>query len=415
MPKFSFRLALIFCVVFVCFTSGFADDAEYVGQFEPSLVVNKENLERVVFKGAESLRGKMNLSATAHLAAGKLYDPKTEKASLVALISEEDDEKPVVFVDFNGDLQFGDSEKFVLKREEADNPFLWIATINVPTQDKLFTAYQIFIRYFKTFKTDEMSDDDRLFQQSTEVFARGKVVMNGKDLLVQYTYSFADKKVNPQVEWLGVDGNGDGEIDMDSLSPEAARAKNETVVFRVGQNYVSTKKADLGKNQIVLRQNKPEDYKRLEVAVGSQFPDFQFTDFNGKKRNFSEFRGKYVLLDIWGVWCPACRKEFAYLRESYKRFQGRNFEILGLNTDDEYPTEQVKAFLQKNQMNWTQAEFSSIFDFLKKLRISSFPTTMLISPEGKILSMSRNDRDELDLRGKDLLKTLDEQLPKPGK
>ena len=411
MPKFSFRLALIFCVVFVCFTSVFADDVEYVGQFEPTLVANKENLEQVVFKNAESLKGKMNLSADAHLAAGKLYDPKTEKASLVALISEEDDEKPVVFVDFNGDLQFSDNEKFVLKKEEADNPFLWIATINVPTQDKLFTGYQIFIRYFKTFKNNEMSDDDRLFQQTTEVFARGKVNMNGKDLLVQYTYSFADKKVNPQVEWLGVDADGNGEIDMDSLSPEAARAKNETVVFRVGQNYVSTKKADLGKNQIILRQNKAEDYKRLEVAVGSQFPDFQFTDFKGKKRNFSEFRGKYVLLDIWGVWCPACRKEFAYLRKSYRRYQPRNFEILGLNTDDEFPLEQVKGFLAKNEMNWTQAEFSSILDFLKKLRISSFPTTMLISPEGKILSMSRNDRNELDLRGKDLLKTLDEQLP----
>jgi hypothetical protein len=36
----------------------------------------------------------------------------------------------------------------------------------------------------------------------------------------------------------------------------------------------------------------------------------------------------------------------------------------------------------------------------------------LISPEGKILSMSRQERDEPDLRGKDLLESLDKALPK---
>jgi thiol-disulfide isomerase/thioredoxin len=117
------------------------------------------------------------------------------------------------------------------------------------------------------------------------------------------------------------------------------------------------------------------------------------------------------LLDIWGVWCPACREELPYLRESYKRFQPRNFEIVSLNTDTAFTPDQVRDWLTKNGMTWTQAEFSSVLDFIKKMRISSFPTTMLISPEGKILSMSRNDRKELDLRGKYLLETLDKILP----
>jgi hypothetical protein len=64
-------------------------------------------------------------------------------------------------------------------------------------------------------------------------------------------------------------------------------------------------------------------------------------------------------------------------------------------------------------MNWTQAQFKSVLELIRQgFRIESFPTTFLISPEGKILSMSRSDRDELNLRGKDLLTTLDEILPK---
>jgi len=66
-------------------------------------------------------------------------------------------------------------------------------------------------------------------------------------------------------------------------------------------------------------------------------------------------------------------------------------------------------------MIWTQAKFESVVDFLRLgLRVSSFPTTFLIAPDGKILSMSRNERKEPDLRGADLLDSLDEVLPKSG-
>jgi peroxiredoxin len=410
MLKIKFNLALT--ALFLIFSlSALADDVEYTGQFESNLVANTEDTERVIFKLAQGIKGNVTFSETAHNTAGRLYNPQTGKYSVLSLLSEEEDEKPIIYVDVNSDNNFSDGEKFVMKREEPKNPYLWIATVNLPTQDKLFTNCQIFIRYFRSYKTDKMSDNDRLFQQSTEVFARGKVDMNGKPLLVQYGYDFAEKKINPQSGWLGVDGDGNGEIDMDRLSPEAAKADEENVVFRVGSNYVSTKKVDLNKNIIVLKPNKASDYKRLEVAVGADFPEFQFTDFKGKKRKFSEFRGKFVLIDIWGIWCPACRDELPYLRESYKRFQPRNLEIIGLNTDTDYSSDQIRDMLNKNGMNWTQAEFSGILDFIKKLRISSFPTTMLISPEGKILSMSRNDRKELDLRGKDLLETLDKILP----
>ncbi len=118
-----------------------------------------------------------------------------------------------------------------------------------------------------------------------------------------------------------------------------------------------------------------------------------------------------MLLDVWGFWCPPCRKEMPYLREAAKRFKSRNLVLVGLNTDP-VPFEQVKRLLEENNMMWTQAKFESVFDFLNiQLRVESFPTTFLITPEGKILSMSRHERGEPDLRGRDLLETLDETLP----
>ena len=75
-----------------------------------------------------------------------------------------------------------------------------------------------------------------------------------------------------------------------------------------------------------------------------------------------------------------------YLRDAAKRFAGRNLELVGLNTDVELPTEQVKKTLEDNGMNWTQAKLESVFDFLNvRLRIESFPTTFLISEMVKLL------------------------------
>jgi thiol-disulfide isomerase/thioredoxin len=409
--------ALRFAVIFLFLTaqtfSAVKGDAEYIGQFDSTLVANTERLERIVFKPVSSsdLKSAKPFSETAHITMNRLQNP-TGQAALVAILVEDEDEKPVIFVDLNADNSFGENEKIVFEQEEKDNSYLWKASVNLPVRDNFFTSSSVFLRFFKDFRTPKMTDGERLIQQSTEVFARGAVDVKGKKVLVQYAYSFENKKITPDKGWLGVDADENGDVDMDSLSPEAARADSETIVFRVGQTYLSTKKADVAKNQIVMREHQAKDYKRTEFNIGKELPDFSFVDLNGKKRKFSEFRGKYVLLDFWGFWCPPCREELPYLREAYKRFQTRNLEIVGMNTDD-YTPESIKKSLVENGMTWTQARadsFTELKDF--EFRIESFPTTFLIAPDGKILSMSRHDRGEPDLRGNDLLTTLDEILPK---
>lgn len=405
---------IVFCVL--CFaSSAFAGGAEYSGQFDKTLAPNVEQHERIILAldSGEMWKDLGKFGPDTHFTTGRFAHPMTGQYSIVAVLVEEDDEAPALFLDLNEDRKLTPDEKVVLKKEKDENPFLWIATVPLPVKNSFFTHAPIFLRYFKSVKVDKMADGDRLITQSTEVMARGSVDVKGRRVVVQYAIAPGEKKVNPQEGWLGVDIDGDGEIDMDNLSPEAAKADAESVVFRVGDTYISTKKADLSKNQIILREHDAKDYKRVELALGKPFPEFGFTDFDGKKRKISEFRGKYVLLDIWGFWCPPCRKELPYIREAHKRYQTRNLEIVGLNTDGDFTIDSMKKALNDNAMRWTNAKFDSVVDFLRvNLRINSFPTTFLISPEGKILSMSRQERDEPDLRGQDLLKTLDGILPK---
>ena len=395
--------------LFVFASSMFA--GEYTGQFDTTLVPNREKTERVVFKPSPADRWKDagSFDGQTHFTSARLIDPRTGEASLLALLVEVEDEDPIIFVDRDGDNKISTTEKVVL--EAPENPYLWEATVTLPVKSGLFTASPIFVQYFKSIKSDKMTDDERLVLQTSEVLARGTVDVGGKKVAVQYAL-VDSKKVNPRMGWLGLDSDGDGNVDMDNLSPEAAKADNESVIFRFGDMYLSTKKADVEKNQIVLRDHEAKEYKRLELAIGKEFPDFAFSDFDGKKRKFSEFRGKFVLLDIWGFWCPPCRKELPYIREASKRFADRNLVVVGLNTDEDFTVDSMKKALKDNGMTWTQARFDSVLELLRVgLRVNSFPTTFLISPDGKILSMSRSERKEPDLRGSDLLESLDEVLP----
>ncbi|CAN5435188.1 hypothetical protein BH10ACI3_BH10ACI3_23890 [soil metagenome] len=409
----NFHAPLAIAILMICSPAVFAGN-EYTGQFEPILIAFKEDTEQIILKSvsADKVKNSVTLPEGAHLAAARLIDPRTKNYSILALLVEERGETPVIYIDLDGDNSLAPEERYTLKPSENDNPYLWDVIAELKLKDGMFKTCPLYVQYFKSVKMDKMGPEDRLVQQSTEVMARGRVDVNGKKVLVQYAYNAGSKKVDPQAGLLGVDSDENGDVDMGKMSPESAKANEENVVFRVGSLYLSTKKVDVGKNQIVLTDREAKDYKRAEIYMNKEFPDFNFTDFDGKKHKFSEFRGKYVLLDIWGFWCGPCRRELPYIREASRRFEARGLAIVGLNTDEDYTIDSMKKGLKEAGMTWTQAQFTSVVGFLKDgLRVNSYPTTFLISPEGKVLSIGRTDRGEPDLRGRDLLESLDKILP----
>src|SRR5262249_39914881 len=147
--------------------------------------------------------------------------------------------------------------------EEHDG--IYRARVSLPINGSFFKNFPVEVQYWKNYRTDEMKEGERLVEQSTEAFAKGIVDIKGHKTLVQYGFNAKSKKINPTNGWVGVDSDGDGKIDMDPISPEAAQAFDESVVFRAGDTYVSTKRVDVDKNLIVMREHSASDYKRVEL------------------------------------------------------------------------------------------------------------------------------------------------------
>lgn len=404
----AFILGVAMCIAVVP-SFALAGDGEFIGTFEKGLAPDRDDLERVVFKPVRDrskLKFETPIDEESALTVGWLFDSRSEKSSIQTMLVESVSETPFILADLDVDGTFETAERAELE-QDSDNPRAWNATIALPIDGGVFTSVPLFIQYLHRTSWDGMNEGERLVLESHFAYARGTVDIAGRKTLVQYGYNSRSRKVDIMNGSLGVDSDGDGSIDMDAFSGESAHADAEVVIFRVGNAYVSTKKADVAKNAIAMRSHDPKDYKRVVLAVGGEMPDFEFTDFNGKKRKFSEYKGKTVLLDFWGMWCPPCRAELPHLKAVYSRFQPRGFEIVGMNTDTPDIVPQVKTALRDNGMDWVQARRESIEHVIIALRINSFPTTILIGPDGKIVSLNNVRKGQPGLRGEELMSSVE--------
>lgn len=153
-----------------------------------------------------------------------------------------------------------------------------------------------------------------------------------------------------------------------------------------------------------VKTNSPGD-KQPADASGL---DFTFVDFNGKERKFSEFRGKYVLLDFWATWCAPCLADIPKLKELYAKFKDKNFEIIGMDAetigdeqdapDPEFAKEtqeRAKQIVTARGVSWTQATSETAVPVaVKVFNVKALPTKILIDPEGKIIAMI-GEKDDL--------------------
>ncbi len=130
-------------------------------------------------------------------------------------------------------------------------------------------------------------------------------------------------------------------------------------------------------------------------------PDFTLNDINGNPLSLSDLRGKWVVLDFWGSWCPWCIKGFPALKEAYKEYGGK-IEVLGIDCRD---SEEVwKEAVKKYELPWLQVYNPGDNGLLEKYQIQGFPTKFIIDPEGNIANCTIGEDPEFFTILKSLVK-----------
>lgn len=123
--------------------------------------------------------------------------------------------------------------------------------------------------------------------------------------------------------------------------------------------------------------------ENIEIKEGAVAPSFTLPDLEGKDVSLSSLRGKWVLLDFWGSWCPWCMIGVPQMKENYEKFKN---ECYFVGIDCKEPREPWKAAVEKNGMNWIQLynEPKEGKPVNELYQVKGYPTKILIDPEGKI-------------------------------
>lgn len=125
---------------------------------------------------------------------------------------------------------------------------------------------------------------------------------------------------------------------------------------------------------------------RLPVAQRRTPGPVSGRTLEGRRVSLSDYRGRTVVLNVWGSWCPPCRKEAPTLAAAARALHRDGVVFLGINTRDASP-EQGLAFQRRYRV-----PYPSLYDpagrtllaFRGTLTPTAIPSTVVIDPRGRV-------------------------------
>jgi peroxiredoxin len=125
------------------------------------------------------------------------------------------------------------------------------------------------------------------------------------------------------------------------------------------------------------------------VPVKDRTPavDLSGKDLNGKPLDLAAYKGKVVVLNVWGSWCSPCRKEAAGLESVFKAYQSKGVQFIGLDTRDAQIV-QAQLFASSHKLTYPSF-YDASGDLLLKfpagtLNPQTIPTTLILDRQGRV-------------------------------
>ncbi len=105
-----------------------------------------------------------------------------------------------------------------------------------------------------------------------------------------------------------------------------------------------------------------------------------FHDEEGREVTLDKYRGKYVLLNFWALWCPPCVKEMPALNRLDAAIGG-NFEVVTITTGRNARHAVDKFFAKKNLTHLPKL-FDPKFALAQSVGVQGLPVSIFIAPDG---------------------------------
>jgi len=140
----------------------------------------------------------------------------------------------------------------------------------------------------------------------------------------------------------------------------------------------------------------PDPYKLTFLKEGYKKLEFTFPDLNGKQVSLSDekYKGKVVIIETIGTWCPNCTDQTVFLSPWFKKNQKRGVEAIAIGFEHKDDLEYAKYTLGKLRDKY-EISYDILFGGIadKKIvaqklpalnKFVAFPTTIIIDRKGDV-------------------------------
>ena len=315
--------------------------------------------------------------------------------NILLLIGTKGD-KRVIMVDTNNDKDFGNEKileyNYPLSKEEQKEIQNSLPTIS--TQFEFLENGQIFTKNVKIKPTPYLGSLNLSFGTDNEVekkyylfvsipeYKKGEVNINGVDFNFFVSNSFT--RMNYLKERVSI-----------FISPKSDDILSElegSIPYKIGDIFnvkghdflidTISKWGDKLFINYIGKNERPDG-----ISEGFYLPKFEAKYLDNTVFDIVKYSEKYILLDFWGTWCAPCIKLIPELKKLNDEFSDKNFALISVAYEDNI--EKVMDFVVKEEMNWSHlfvsASQNDVNSVVSKLKVTKYPTTILISPDGKII------------------------------
>ena len=123
----------------------------------------------------------------------------------------------------------------------------------------------------------------------------------------------------------------------------------------------------------------------VAVEVGDSIPnaDAALPKLDGHGTgSVADYRGRWVLVNVWASWCIPCQTESPTLQRFYKAHHGPDFTILGLDSND--LSTDALAFNHRYGITYPQLRDGDGRYAEDDLGTTGVPESFLVNPQGKL-------------------------------
>jgi thiol-disulfide isomerase/thioredoxin len=175
----------------------------------------------------------------------------------------------------------------------------------------------------------------------------------------------------------------------------------EKVAARFGKLAVSTKLPLVeGENELLVLKlhpprtaaAQPAERPAVKLKAGDQAPEWQVAKWlDGQPRKLSDYRGKVVVLDFWGIWCGPCVTSIPSMKALHDKYKDRGVVFIAIHTAGT-DVSLIERLLKQQQWETIagvdQGDDINSGASVQAFGVRGYPTLFAIGPDGKVVYRS---------------------------